>query len=471
MQAPSGKGGSNFWNAQAREEGNANLYVEQINRLNNGPNRLEIMGRKEVMAMIIKELEIKNYRGIKTLNIPLNKNGAVFYGINGVGKSTVIKAINVLLSQIIDRVSNGRFKNRISIGEEDVSYGHSITMLTAAFALDQDQYVVSKAYDKKKRASLHVNKTLMELSNFIRTKLLETPSFELPIFVVYGVNRSVVDIPLRIRKTHSFDRIAAYEKSSAGTDFRVFFEWFRNQEDYENQVRANDDNNYQDQQLKTVREAIYRLMPGFSKLMVERKPKLKMVVAKNNTKLSINQLSDGEKCYIAMIGDLARRMAIANPDAKDPLKCSGIVLIDEVELHLHPEWQRKIVPTLRNTFPNIQFIITTHSPQVLGEIKDMDIYKLSKMDGSVIAHRITATFGRDSDFILKQFMDTPEKNTEIINKINNLYNLINLKDYSKAESLLEELSIEIGNDDADVVKGRILVARGRARGEANIKKR
>ncbi|MEN6351348.1 MAG: AAA family ATPase [Syntrophomonas sp.] len=316
--------------------------------------------------MIIKELEIKNYRGIKTLNIPFDQNGAVFYGINGSGKSTVIKAINVLLSQIIDKVSNGRFKNRISIGEDDVSYGHSLTVLTATLILNQDQYMVSKAYDKKKRTSLHVNKTLMEFSNLLRVNLLENPDFELPVFVVYGVNRSVVDIPLRIRKTHSFDRIAAYEKSSAGTDFRVFFEWFRNQEDYENQVRANEDNNYQDKQLQTVREAIYRFMPGFSKLKVERKPKLKMVVTKNNTKLSINQLSDGEKCYIAMIGDLARRMAIANPDAEDPLKCGGIVLIDEIELHLHPEWQRIIVPALRKTFPNIQFIITTHSPQVLG---------------------------------------------------------------------------------------------------------
>lgn len=71
-----------------------------------------------------------------------------------------------------------------------------------------------------------------------------------------------------------------------------------------------------------------------------------------------------------------------------PLQCSGIVLIDEIELHLHPEWQRKIVSSLRKTFPNIQFIITTHSPQVLGEIKDMDIFKLIIEDGLVKAQRI-----------------------------------------------------------------------------------
>ncbi|MEN6351349.1 MAG: hypothetical protein ABFD08_18405 [Syntrophomonas sp.] len=101
----------------------------------------------------------------------------------------------------------------------------------------------------------------------------------------------------------------------------------------------------------------------------------------------------------------------------------------------------------------------------------MDIYKLSKEESYVSAHRITSAFGRDSGFILEQFMDTPEKNIEVINKINSLYNLINVKDYSEAERLLEELSIQIGNDDADVVKGRILVARGRAKSEADNKKR
>ena len=419
--------------------------------------------------MFISELRIENFRGIKTLIIPLSKNGAVFYGINGVGKSTIIKTINIIFSKIIDGASQGRFKNSISIDEEDVSFGHSKTRIDARITLGQGEYDFHRSYDKNKRRRGISQKTYIELGQLLKNDLSENDPKELPIFVVYGVNRIVIDVPLRIRDKHSFDRLTAYEKSSAGTDFRVFFEWFRNQEDYENQVRANQDPSYQDTQLKAVRDAIYTLMPGFTKLMVERKPRLKMVVTKDNTKLSINQLSDGEKCYIAMIGDLARRMAIANPSANNPLQCSGIVLIDEIELHLHPEWQRKIVSSLRKTFPNIQFIITTHSPQVLGEIKDMDIFKLIEEDGLVKAQRIQSVFGRDSGFILEQFMDSTEKNIEVIATVRRLYELINSKKYTEADKIIEELATVVGNDDADVVKSRILIARGRARSEANNK--
>jgi predicted ATP-binding protein involved in virulence len=85
-------------------------------------------------------------------------------------------------------------------------------------------------------------------------------------------------------------------------------------------------------------------------------------------------LSDGEKCLLAMVGDLARRLAIANPDYPDALQGEAIVLIDEIELHLHPSWQRNIIPALKRTFPKCQFIITTHSPQVLSYIQPKNIY-------------------------------------------------------------------------------------------------
>ena len=69
-----------------------------------------------------------------------------------------------------------------------------------------------------------------------------------------------------------------------------------------------------------------------------------------------------------MVGDLARRLAIANDGRVDALSGSGIVLIDEIELHLHPAWQRDILPRLMATFPNVQFFVTTHSPLVLAQL-------------------------------------------------------------------------------------------------------
>lgn len=82
------------------------------------------------------------------------------------------------------------------------------------------------------------------------------------------------------------------------------------------------------------------------------------------------------------LGDLTRRLVLANPSLDDPLLGEGIVLIDEIELHMHPKWQRRIIGVLKEVFPNIQFIITTHSPQVLGEIGEgFKLYKLENLDG------------------------------------------------------------------------------------------
>ena len=232
-------------------------------------------------------------------------------------------------------------------------------------------------------------------------------------------------------------------------------------------MRANGDPSFRDPQLVSVRDAVHTLLPGFSGLMVERKPKLKMVVSKNNIKLSISQLSDGEKCYIAMIGDLARRMAIANPSKSNPLLSSGIVLIDEIELHMHPEWQRSIVPNLRKIFPNIQFIVTTHSPQVLGEVRDMSIVKLISDGTSIEARLNDLAFGRDSAFILEENMDTSGRNTEVSASISEMYEFISAGEYNIAEGKVEKLSEGVGNDDADVVKARALIARGRYKNESN----
>lgn len=85
-----------------------------------------------------------------------------------------------------------------------------------------------------------------------------------------------------------------------------------------------------------------------------------------NRNLRIEQMSDGYKIIIAMVADIASRMAEANPDMPDPLQSPGIILIDEIDLHLHPKWQRIVVDQLTSTFPNIQFILSTHSPVIIA---------------------------------------------------------------------------------------------------------
>ena len=127
--------------------------------------------------------------------------------------------------------------------------------------------------------------------------------------------------------------------------------------------------NYKSPVLNTVRNALSGFINSFQNPRIETKP-LRFVMDRiekdgNIHELRIEQMSDGYKIVISMVADLAARMAEANPSMPNPLIGKGIVLIDEVDLHLHPLWQRIILKQLNHTFPNIQFIVSTHSPIIV----------------------------------------------------------------------------------------------------------
>ncbi len=162
--------------------------------------------------------------------------------------------------------------------------------------------------------------------------------------------------------------------------------------------------------------------------------------------MSIHQLSHGERGFLTLLGDIARRLSIANPGLDDPLQGEGVVLIDEIELHLHPGWQRKIVPLLTKTFPNIQFIITTHSPQVISTINKESVFLLENFQ----LKKVPATLGRDSNSILEEIFLIPERPEGINEKLEKVYELMNDPDkINEAKALLQEIEqkYEVSRDE------------------------
>ena len=176
-------------------------------------------------------------------------------------------------------------------------------------------------------------------------------------------------------------------------------------------------------------------------------------VEKNGEQFSISQLSHGEKGVMVMVGDLARRLSIANPELEDPLLGFGIVLIDEIELHLHPAWQRSIIPTLEATFPNIQFIATTHSPQVLSSLKQENVFVLEEFK---LVEKTPHTFGRDSNSLLQDLFNVAERPEKTKDEFRHLYRLID--DPGKiveANDMLEEMEEKYGRDDPEIIRARM----------------
>jgi len=317
---------------------------------------------------------------------------------------------------------------------------------------------------------------LNDFTKHLQEKISESEErVNLPIFVYYSVGRAVLDIPLRIRERHSFKLFAAYDHAleKSGITFRSFFEWFREREDLENENRKYvnfreqpEDFCFPDPQLEAVRNALQLFLPEFENLTVRRNP-LRMEVEKNGKTLTINQLSDGEKCLMAMVGDLARRMAIANVMRENPLDGDGIVLIDEIDLHLHPKWQRMVVPKLIEVFPNCQFIISTHSPNVITHVHPNNLYLLKQSETGMIAERPSESYGKTVDRILEDLMGlTTTRPDKVSTSLHKIYEQISLWQLDEAKKLIAIMKGEIDGDpelligsDPDLVKAEVLIKR------------
>ncbi len=409
--------------------------------------------------MKVISLDVTNFRGIPNLRLDLHEQVNVLVGINGSGKSAILDCAAIMLSRLIARIRSTKGTGR-QFSDSDISNGMSETRnsIEVSFRGETIEWSVTKKRRGARGQTITNLDMLRESVELMRMDLEVQPNTDLPLAVYYPVNRAVLDIPLRIRTKHTFDQLAAYDQALSGewSSFRLFFEWFREREDLENEKRL-DDPRYRDGHLEAVRNAIERFLPGFRGLRVKRSP-LRMVVEKDERELTVNQLSDGEKCTLAMVGDMARRMAIANPTLANPLEGEGVALIDEIDLHLHPAWQRRIVGALKETFPNCQFLLTTHSPQVLGHLRPECIWVLERAESGVVANRPEEAFGLESGRILEDIMGVSSRPQEVKNKLRELFLAIDGGKTNKAKRLATEIRRQVG-EDPDLVKADILISR------------
>jgi predicted ATP-binding protein involved in virulence len=164
-----------------------------------------------------------------------------------------------------------------------------------------------------------------------------------------------------------------------------------------------------------------------------------MTVVKRNLELNVAQLSDGERNMLALVGDMARRFSVLNPGLQNPNEGAGVALIDEIDLHLHPRWQREVMTKLESTFPNCQFVITTHSPQVLGELKPESVMLLR--DGTLIGHP-QASYGLSSGQVLEEIMGASSRTSEVKQQLESIHSSLERGELTSARQLIAELKAE-----------------------------
>ena len=365
--------------------------------------------------MKLERVEIENYRAIEKLDLPLDPALTVFHGANGHGKTSVLSAIATGLGSIpmlLPDVSSIGFRDTDGRGQRPLR-----VMLRTRDGIEWDRRRLWPRGKASRRTSTSRRMLKEKMEAIVATDREETALLDLPIVAFYDTDRAVFDVPHPRRNLKTeFPRYAALEGAlTPRSNFREFFRWFYATENEElREKKELRDWDYQLSELKAVRKAIERMAPGVSDPRIKLRP-LRFAVSVESgagkpEELALDQLSGGYRIVLALAADLARRMAQGNPHLADPLESEAVVLIDEVDLHLHPKWQQRILVDLRRAFPNTQFIVSTHSPQVLTTVRPEHIVELRREDGRIVAGRPSApTFGAEAGDVLFTVMKVDER--------------------------------------------------------------
>ncbi len=361
----------------------------------------------------LDKLELYEFRRYRDFFIDFEPNLTVIIGENGAGKTSIVESVSRVLSwfgrRLIKANNNGLHVLESDINTHAIDYAQVVGYLSlndnTRFDMSLVKAVAGWAGDIS--SELQVSTQLGALYRLLVSD--ETSEVQLPIFAFYAVERVLAGYSRTVDdkdlKAFFASRFNAYQDQT-GTSIKVDSFLARYVELY-NLAESNDD--IFKGKLQRINDAIEHAVPYIKRLGIDRSSgKTEVQLDNFDSRINFSQLSQGQKTLAAMVGDLALRMLTLNPRMDNPLDAQGIILIDEVELHLHPQLQQTVLQSLTKTFKNVQFIVTTHSPHVLSTVDKQSIRILS-FDSEGAAHAQVPDFqtkGVTSSTVLEQLMGT-----------------------------------------------------------------
>lgn len=449
--------------------------------------------------MKLNKLFLANYRGFEQLDLDFDDDVTVLAGVNGVGKSGVLMALRSALSFSLPRFTASK-ESSIALSDADIQTGKPGLSMSAVLGLNAAKVIV----DLTRTAPLSVDKAerLIKRRDDLRFAIRETrkdskEEFEIndkirliddqldqvtdistvrilpddpskdkddfvtrlkeddrqPLAVFYSTARFLSKLPPTLPRTKAINVATAYDKALNQLEVSLndFANWYR-------VVESDASPEGRDRLFKQLEKAITTFLPEVHDLSLHALRPPRFSVSKNGQLIFLEQLSDGERGLLALVFDLTRRLAIANPESDDPIAQGvALVLIDEIELHLHPKWQRDVLHRLQETFRSCQFIITTHSPLVLGEVPARCVRFLEYVEEKVMVHVPTETYGLDVNRILQDYMDAPTRNRITAADLQSLFELIDEECYDEARRSIAELELRLGAAEPELTRASSLI--------------
>lgn len=422
--------------------------------------------------MKLKSLSIENFRQFKKIDIEFDDKLTVLVGNNGTGKSTILDASSIAVSTLTSAME-GLTNFTIKKGDARYEYhriGDNIDVqpqypvkISAVGMIDGKEITWSRSLNSSNgRCSISGAKALsLVAGEYLKRVRSGDVSLILPIISYYGTGR--LWNQHREKNKDVFkenNRLNGYIDSIDGAaNDKLMKRWFQRMT-----IKK-----YRDAKSNNEYNAVCRAMEYcFSSISGCEDAKVEFNVdtneidiiytSKNGEKISmpLSQFSDGYKSTISLIADIAYRMAVLNPQLEETVlnNTEGIIIIDEIELHLHPTWQKIIINDLIKIFPRVQFILTTHSPSVLSNVKNNYIRIL---DNEQVYSCRENTYGRKTDAILDEVMKIDSRPEDVKNLIKDINKCIDNRDLDTAKKILNELSLIIGENDEAVVDARIAI--------------
>ncbi|EMF04963.1 RecF/RecN/SMC family protein [Serratia marcescens VGH107] len=403
--------------------------------------------------LYLKKVAIVDFKRLRDVIVNLEDDLTVFVADNGYGKTTLLDAIAISLSWLRSNIQKkdkpGSYIREIDINNSKDALYASVVATFKVQNLNANILITSakEGVSFKRSNDLQEVKSLATMYRYVNTFL---DNSSLPVMAYYSIVRSVVgggiDNKRKSNKNKtSWSKFDVYDDFIFDrNDFGEFLSWLMflsNKSTYENasptdtleslekeierisntieqlKTISNIDSNIinnltisrEEKKLqlkkvtgndtlsssslyKNVINTILKFLPEFESInLVYSENDFRLVLLKNGIELDAQQLSQGEKTILTLVGDLARRLSLLNPTLQNPFEGKGIVLIDEIDLHLHPTWQQKIIERLLTTFPNVQFVLSTHSPQVLSTVSARCIRILEEVEDELGYTSIKAT--------------------------------------------------------------------------------
>ena len=405
--------------------------------------------------MIIKELSLTNFRSYETAHFTFKPGINIIAGVNGAGKSTALDAIRILMS----RASREMLKTRESVvdfGLEDIKrmklfshlginfdLGDETTKVDYLFEgqINFDTFVPSKVEGNVRDAGSVVDPGFQ----FVRPNPMSSPDGDLPLCIFFSAHRSLLTREASITPVKN----AAFHQALGERRFNLkqAAEWWLAQE------ALSSEGERFSLRYWNIENAIWTFLPeeiGFVRPGYNDDGQPEILVKKGDDSFDLFSLSYGERGVIATCMEIARRLNLAYPDLEDPCEeGSACILIDEIELHLHPQWQREVLQWLETTFPRCQFIVTTHSPQVIGEVPHDRVWYVLPGGNPFQQDR---SLGLDSSRVIEELMGGKARNIIFEDLISQISIHIIGEDFPLAREKIEGLKGILGENDPEVVR-------------------